>query len=121
MTKLLREECNYFLNCTPGECKVFVVCIINKYSYGIVVQLMTNATRDFFEKHFKLHSSWRLVQFRHIFQKSRLALIINCTPSRMITVPILITVFAYIFARQYRITFRYFWVQQSPYECVKFT
>ena len=41
-----------------------------------------------FEKCAKLHSPRRLVQFWHIFQISLVALIINCTPSRVITVPI---------------------------------
>ena len=38
-----------------------------------------------FEKCAKLHSPRRLVQFWHIFQISLVVLIINCTPSRVIT------------------------------------
>ena len=37
------------------------------------------------EKCAKLHSPRRLVQFWHIFQISLVVLIINCTPSRVIT------------------------------------
>jgi hypothetical protein len=38
-----------------------------------------------FEKYAKLHSPRRLVQFWHIFLISLVVLIINCTPSRVIT------------------------------------
>ena len=49
------------------------------------MQLMINILLVIFEKCAKLHLPRRLVQFWHIFQKSLVVLIINCTPSRVIT------------------------------------